>query len=1303
MPIHLEKDTPGFWDQLRKRRQEVQDWRQERQEAREEREEAKRPEWTPERITKALDEGELDTQTARQLYTTYGMQTDYWNLTPYQIRTARELGMLNAEQALSILDRQDQPYWWHTRDLLRGIATGTKDYLENMSVQTGRLVNWATGRDDDWTFTEEPDKPEALPGELTSKITEWGLAFGTAGKALQGAGVLGAFVNSARMKSLAASNPAVANFVQAAVVGGVKGAAADYVSLDPYDGRVADLMEEKGILPEFLMFMTSDEDNPEAWERFKNVAEGLFIGTALEAVMLGARSLRAAKLNKHGGSTEALTREAMEHSDPRISRAFRQGQEQAEQAAAAEAARQREILFRKFKEPAETAAEKAREIKFRQFQDPGKPKKKIATKAVTKGVGEAGVTPEAVVDEIRGTRAPEAVIEERIAAITRSEADRKAAVEALQDFVRGHDAKPADQAIAKTIESLDGEVHRLLDVVYKHSEPGMKAARGLGQTHAITQEKAARMLSEVTGGSPDTVLNTARSLFTDVKDVTHKVHAMYRLFAGYTEDLVQMARQYDGSYEQLARLTEHFQVYREFQMMVNGMRSESGRLLDMHKIKVGRARFDFSQVDWQNVPDSLKAAKQPWERIIKDFANQPDLYSQAKMARSWGHTLPYWFLRYAQANILWGPVTHAVNISSQVAATTYRTLARGIVSAATSLKTGNLDHLKAFAKEQLGVGHAFKVAFEGSAHPIKHFKRALTTRAVEGIPFREAIQRDPNLGTFYKALIGAKGIIDPAIKVDDFVRIKRSLGSSSLAKLGSMVDTTLTLPFHALAGVDEVFKGIGTLSNYYGAVYREGMKRGLKGRALDQFFNDSIYRGDFPKLRKAMDQTEALTQQQRLQLMEVSRPKTWAESVGVGKQITYQDDLGHGFFGRLQSPLGTPAGTAVRVAGAPFYKTLVNLMKYSMRNSPLGLLSGHVHKQLKKGGMDMWETITRMAMGGAIMSYAWHKYDSGELTGRLPHDQLTILREAGIQEYAMFNRETNHWVDYRRSDPFGAMMAIAADLKMAMDIYDLYEEDEELEDKFAEVFAAVAMAFVEPTVNATFMRGMKDFLRLVMEPESPGFAEGLKRFSVDLFGRAIPTNTAIKWFRSEFTADEYFREVNTYMDQIWAMINPDRLIVRRDPIFGEKVERTERFMYALRQDEMTLDPVLLEMVKVGANVEPIRSTLEWAGRRQKITPRERERFYEIYESLNPREGLTRLINSPSYKNIGDLETRATMIKDMISEYRKVARNEFFGRDPVKVQELRKRLELKQERMLGLRPSVHPSTSLYKFIKEDKEE
>ena len=1314
MPIHLQGDTPGFWEQLRKRRQEVTDWREERAEIKAEKAEAERFEkaegWTPENILSAWEEGTIDEDLARQLYVQFGMRTDYWNMSPYQIRQAKDLGAITGEQALSVLDRQDQPFWWHTRDLLKGIATGTKDYMENMSKAVGRLSNWLLKRDDDWSFTEAPETPEGLPGQIGSKITEWGLAFGTAGKALQGAGVLGAFLNSAKMGKLAVESPKLATFVRAAVVGGAKGAAADYVSFDPYEGRIADVLHDKGILPEFLLFMCADEDNPEAWERLKNVAEGLFVGTALEAFFLGAKALKATALNKTGGSTEALARMAMEHPDPRISQAFRAGQEKAEQAALVEAKRQREILFRKFADPAETAAEKTREIKFRTFTDAVTPDpgtvpikdKKYSPKAVSKGVKASEATPEAIFDEVRGKPQPPAqIIEERIAAIATAEAEKKAATAALQDFVRGVDPpREMDQAIAKTIESLDGEVHRLLDIVYKHGEPGMKAARGLGQTHAITQEKAVRMLAEVTGGSAESVLNTARSLFTDVHDVTHKVHAMYKLFAGYTEDLVQMARKYDGSYEQLARLTEHFQVYREFQMMVNGMRSESGRLLDMHKIRVGRARFDFSQIDFANVPDSLKAAKTPWEKLIKEFATQPDLAARAKLARSWGHTLPYWILRYAQANILWGPVTHAVNISSQIGALTYRTLARALVSTGASVAKQDISYLKAFAKEQLGVGHALKVAFEGTASLPTHLRKVMNMRSIEKIPFREAVQRDPNLGTFYKALIGAKGIVDPSIKVDDYIRIQRSLQNSPLAKLGSMTDTALTVPFHLLAGVDEAFKVVGTMSNYYGAVYRDGIKRGLKGAALDKFFNDSIYRGDFPKLRAALDQTEVLTKQQRLQLMEVSRPKTWAESVGVGRELTYQNYLGDGAFGQLQHFLATPAGTAIRVAGAPFYKTLVNLMKYSMRNSPLGVLSGHVRGQLAKGGVEMWEAVTRMAMGGAIMSYAWHKYDSGELTGRLPQDQLTILREAGIQEYAMFNHQKNTWVDYRRSDPFGAMMGIAADLKMAMEIYDLYEEDEELEDKFAELFAAVCMAFVEPTVNATFMRGMKDFLRLVMEPESPGFAEGMQRFSVGLFGRAIPGNTAIKWFHSEFTADEYFREVNTYMDQIWSMINPERLIIRRDPIFGEQVERTERFMHALRQNEMTLDPILLEMVKVGANVEPIRSKLEWEGHSHKITPRERERFYEIYESLKPREGLSRLINSPGYQTIHDMETRADMLRNMIAEYRKVARAIFFGTDPQRVADLRVTLERKQERMLGLRPSVHPSTSLYHFLRED---
>jgi hypothetical protein len=114
-------------------------------------------------------------------------------------------------------------------------------------------------------------------GKVVEVGTEFLMPFGAASKTMKAAKM--AERTLAKMPWLAKNHPKIAEFFKFTFNGTVSGAFADS-TFDAHGGRVADLMEEYDILPDFLEFMQTNPNNPEALEKFKNVLEGMVLGVA---------------------------------------------------------------------------------------------------------------------------------------------------------------------------------------------------------------------------------------------------------------------------------------------------------------------------------------------------------------------------------------------------------------------------------------------------------------------------------------------------------------------------------------------------------------------------------------------------------------------------------------------------------------------------------------------------------------------------------------------------------------------------------------------------------------------------------------------------------------------------------------------------------------------------------------------------------------------------------------------------------------------------------------------------------------
>lgn len=142
--------------------------------------------------------------------------------------------------------------------------------FDNISGGTlGSMTNWLNDNVANLDFNVVPAARTGT-GEFTRKVTEFLTGFVTGSKYLKGVGV-----------------------TNAAVKGVGAGMIADFVTRNPYEGRLADLWNDIGLPKNVLTeYLHSNPDDAPSEARFKNTLEGAGLGVLAEGIFRGARLLR---------------------------------------------------------------------------------------------------------------------------------------------------------------------------------------------------------------------------------------------------------------------------------------------------------------------------------------------------------------------------------------------------------------------------------------------------------------------------------------------------------------------------------------------------------------------------------------------------------------------------------------------------------------------------------------------------------------------------------------------------------------------------------------------------------------------------------------------------------------------------------------------------------------------------------------------------------------------------------------------------------------------------------------------------
>lgn len=457
------------------------------------------------------------------------------------------------------------------------------------------------------------------------------------------------------------------------------------------------------------------------------------------------------------------------------------------------------------------------------------------------------------------------------------------------------------------------------------------------------------------------------------------------------------------------------------------------------------------------------------------------------------------------------------------------------------------------------------------------------------------------------------------------------------------VDNVITAPSRFLMTMDEFFKQ----SQYRGRVFAdanaEAAEKGLKGAERDDFIQ--TYLDDSYTAEGAATRGEALLQARRATFTEPLDP-------GLASQIQKM---------AIDQP-------AIRFI-IPFVRTPVNILSQTFQHFPvLGMLSKRMKADIRAGGPRRAQAYGRQTLGTALTGVAMLMASQGLVTGSGPSDPR--IRKVWLKNNQPYSFRVNHedgsveFISFARLEPLSNVFSITADAVEIMG--DEYNEAEKIP-----VLQALTMAVMENTVNKTFTQGISDAMD-AFNGEPHAQARALRNFVASF----VP-NVA-----NQTNGDEAFREVRSMTDAILARTHLYNEVDPKRNVLGEVTLRTLPKYDPLGifdADRREIDPVLEEITKVALLNQavadnpqsrlpgpnridlaeiPYSDTQSVYDRWQELTGTVKIGGKTLRQRLKHEFGLRRYQTAPEGTIGVTQKTKGSIIRKIISEYRRKAKDEF---------------------------------------------
>lgn len=241
----------------------------------------------------------------------------------------------------------------------------------------------------------------------------------------------------------------------------------------------------------------------------------------------------------------------------------------------------------------------------------------------------------------------------------------------------------------------------------------------------------------------------------------------------------------------------------------------------------------------------------------------------------------------------------------------------------------------------------------------------------------------------------------------------------------------ISFPTRVLRAMDIWANSIAMDGQLRALARREGLKKGLSGKELEEF---------------------------ERKLLENPTEKMLEEAAEFARHSTFMDDPDQFTRWVIRGREMIPGARIV----VPFVNTVSNLLKRGLEFTP-GIGAAY----MRYGGKGWAEIVAKQIEGSILTLYILYKIDRGEITGPAPEDKAE--REAfyrmGKLPWSIKIGDT--WYSYRRLEPFSTPIAMVSIL------YEQLKHAED-DDTAAEIFMKTVEGVVEYILDSSFMQGVSN-------------------------------------------------------------------------------------------------------------------------------------------------------------------------------------------------------------------------------------
>jgi len=679
------------------------------------------------------------------------------------------------------------------------------------------------------------------------------------------------------------------------------------------------------------------------------------------------------------------------------------------------------------------------------------------------------------------------------------------------------------------------------------------------------------------------------------------------------------------------------------------------------------------------------------------------------------------FIEYWMNSILSGPVTHMVNMTSNMITTFYLPFEKALGQAMTlqfSEAGTTMRHYAYLMQHMNDAFSAAQTAFKKEADPLDAVSKLETNRSNRAISSANT----------------------------------RFSQDSVAGQAVDWIGKALNLPSRFLMAEDAFFKNLNYRASVKSQLTEEAMRNTqlVKNgpRAIANFveteFEKIIGDGQFysyknmrqkaeaaAKERIGSDLSDPVDRQRFSRYVNAYMKRYWNEdngalakkALGYARETTFTQPLEQpGRHGLIKMSAGMQRvvnQTPVLRFILPFIRTPTNLIAFYLdrvaqapmqlarlgidtTGSRLGLLNKEVGEQMLRGGRTKADLVGRTSAGAMLTMAGVMAYMNGYLSGGGPADPETrrTWEATGWQPYSI--RLGDEWVSYRRFDPFASFFGSVADLMESMN----QATTEEEKAGFETLMGALIFSAARNITNKSYLTGMTRVANVLNDPSryASSYWEQTAASFLPYSGAAGQT----------IGADEYQREIRTTLDAMRAKYGMtsqgvfEGQVAPRRNMLGEPLERSKPWPWygsPMAYTDIKDDEIMAELSRVGHGFGPprtLRNGLDLTTYRNEQGQNFHDRWSQLHGEVRVkgktiRQAMQQLIRSGRYQRMpveafNELESpRVAEIRKLISQFRTKALSQALREFP----EVRD-LDFRMTRIKTLRREGRDISSILEF-------